>query len=158
MPHAGDQLWVNVNGSVYVYFDGSAWVEKKVVAFDASTNTPTFASSGDSPFSLQLARDYYLNDNGASYVVRRTGATTYDVEIERQAVANPVNAAQFVAAGTFFMRQWGGDTATTFRFVTDPASPSFLKLVYRSRARRTPRPAPWRARRSRARSGAWWRG
>jgi len=130
VPSLNDQLWAGINDSIYVYFNGTGWQRKKVVAFDSNTFTPTFDPAGDQPYTLELNREYYINNNGGGYVVKRTGASTYDVKIERQTVGNPVNAAAFAPAGTLFKRPWGGDASTTFRFVTDSASPAFLKLVY----------------------------
>ena len=134
VPASNDQIWVNVSGSVYISFDGASWVQKTLVSFDQSTWTPTFAPaiSGDHPYTLELGREYYINNPGANYVVKRTGASAYDVKIELQSVANPVNAATFVPAGTTFQQQFGGTGGSTFQFVTDAASPSFLKLVYLS--------------------------
>ncbi|BDG10185.1 hypothetical protein [Anaeromyxobacter paludicola] len=131
-PTAGAQLWVNVSGSIYISFDGTSWVQKTLVSFDPSTYTPTFApaATGDHPYVLELGREYYINNPGANYVVKRTAAATYDVRIELQSVANPVNAATFVPAGTTFQQQMGGTSGSTFQFVTDAASPSFMKLVY----------------------------
>ncbi len=130
-PVAGGNLWVNVGGSVYISFDGTGWVQKKLIAFDQTTYTPTFAGADqDVPYVLEIDREYYINNPGANYIVKMTAPGTYDVKIELQSVANPVNASTFVPANTTFTQQWGGQNPSTFRFVTDPNDPNFLKLVY----------------------------
>ncbi len=135
-PVDGDQVWVNINGSIYIGFNGASWVRKAVVSFDPDTRTPTFDPAGDLPYQLDQGREYYINNPGANYVVKYTGTdpsspSSYDVKIELQSVANPINASAFVPAGTVFKPQWGG-TATTYAFVTDPSNPDrFLKLVYK---------------------------
>ncbi|HEY7725249.1 MAG TPA: hypothetical protein VH880_07940 [Anaeromyxobacteraceae bacterium] len=127
---AGDHLWVNVNGSIFIAFDGTGWVQKKVVAFDPQSGQPTFDPGGDVPYLPDLGREYYVNTLGTNYVVKRTGADTYEVQIELQAAANPANAKSLVPDGAEFRPQWGGD-GSTYAFVTDPGS-SFLKLVYKT--------------------------
>jgi hypothetical protein len=125
----GQSIWVNIGGSVYITYDGAGWIEKTMVAFDQETWTPTFADGG-SAYQLELDREYYINNPGSNYVVKRTGANSYDVQIELQSVANPVNATSFVPAGTVFKPQWGG--GSTYEFVTDSQSPKYLKLVYKT--------------------------
>jgi hypothetical protein len=123
-------MWVNVGGSIYIQFNGTKWVQKKLVSFDDSTCTPTFDTSpgADVDYALEPGREYYVNNPGANYVVQRT-ESGYQVQIELQSVANPVNYQAFLPAGATFKPQWAGN-GTTYAFVTDPASPSFLKLVY----------------------------
>ena len=129
---AGSQLWVNVGGSIFVSYDGQGWVRKAVASFDDQTWTPTFVPGGDVPYELQPGREYYFNNSGTSYIAKLDGGIT-TVQLEIQAVANPRNAPTFVPAGTTFTQQWCGMTAcATFEFVTDPASPKFMKLVYKS--------------------------
>ena len=129
-PQPPPQLWVNVNGSVYITYDGASWVQKTVLSFDEETWTPTFEPDGDLPYSLELGREYYINNPGANYIVKRTGETTYDVQIELQSVANPLNIATFVPDGTIFKEQWGGEGQSTYRFETSASSPNYMKLVY----------------------------
>ncbi len=129
-PQEDDQIWVNINGSIYITFDGAAWKQKKVLSFDQDTWTPTFDPDGDRDYTLEQGREYYINNPGANYIVKLTGPGTYDVKIELQSVANPVNATTFVPVGTVFKPQWGGMT-TTYKFVTDPGD-NFLKLVYKT--------------------------
>ena len=135
-PAANDRLWVNVGGSVYLEYKGAGteWVQKKVTAFDERTWTPTFDGAGDQPFVLDLNRQYYINKRGGNYVVTRTGSGIYDVRMELQAAANPVNAGALVSGIASFRPQGynpaqPGDTSS-YRLDTDPASPTFLKLVY----------------------------
>ena len=134
------QLWVNVGGPIYISFNGSTFVRKTVVSFDQQTNTATFDPNGDTAYTLELDREYYINTPGVNYIVKRTGATSYDVKTELQSAANPVNASAFVAANTIFKQQWDQSacvttcpakpTQSTYKFVTDSASPNYLKLVY----------------------------
>lgn len=126
LPNENANLWVNINKPAFVYWNGSAWMKKNLVAFNQNTWTPTFGE-GEEAFSLELNREYYLNSNGSNYVVKNTGSG-YDVRIERQSVANPTNAATFAPAGMVFTRMWG-DTSVSFVFDTSPSSPNFLKLV-----------------------------
>jgi hypothetical protein len=130
-PANDDQLWVNINGSIYISFDGSSWVQKKVISFDEQMHAPTFDPAGDVDYALELDREYYINNQGGNYIVKRTGAGAYDVHIELQSVANPVNALAFVTAGTEFRPQWGG-IGTTYEFVTTSTSDKYLKLVYKT--------------------------
>ncbi|HLG21396.1 MAG TPA: hypothetical protein VI382_01175 [Candidatus Manganitrophaceae bacterium] len=131
-PVTGDQLWVNIGGSIYIEYKGTGatgWVEKKLLNFDERTWTPEFDPAGDVDYTLPLDREYYINNSGANYVVKRTNAGIYDVKIELQTVANPVNASSFLSdPSTRFMVQWGawGDAGqSTYRFDT-----TTLKLVY----------------------------
>jgi hypothetical protein len=127
---AGDQLWVNSGGPIYISFDGSGWVKKKLLSFDQSTWTPTFAdASFDVPFTLELNREYYINNPGANYVVKRTDAG-YQARIEIQSVARPDDPAAFVAGIATFRPQWGdAANVSSYRFET-AAGENFLKLVY----------------------------
>ncbi|MBI3596203.1 MAG: hypothetical protein HY203_03500 [Nitrospirae bacterium] len=134
-PVAGDQLWVNIGGSIYIMYTGTGatgWVQKTLLSFDDSTWTPVFDPTGDVDYTLPLDREYYINNSGANYVVKRT-ASGYDVKIELQTVANPVNATSFLDPNTRFMVQWaawGDGVNSTYRFETSSGSPDFLKLVY----------------------------
>ena len=134
-PALNDSLWVNVNGSIFIEYQGNAtWVQKKVTAFDMQTNTPTFDPDGDTPYSLTTGLQYYINKQGGNYVVTQTGPGAIDVQVEIQTAANPVNvtdpakAAELLGAAATFRPQWG--SGSTFRFDHDPASPTFMKLVY----------------------------
>ncbi len=138
-PDAGNQVWVNIGGSIYIEYKGTGatgWVEKSLVNFDERTWTPEFDPNGDVDYTLPLDREYYINNQGANYVVKKTSdgpPAVYDVKIELQTVANPANAASFLTQGvtTTFKPQWdqnGG--GSVFRLVTDSADANFLKLVY----------------------------
>jgi len=129
-PSDGDQLWVNIGGSIYIEYTGSGWVEKMLSSFDQRTWTPVFDETADQAYTLPLDREYYINNRGANYVVKRTGATTYDAKIEIQTVANPVNAATFLEANTIFKPQWTDSGNSTYQLITDSTDPNFLKLVY----------------------------
>ncbi len=135
-PSPGDQLWVNIGGSIYIAYTGTGttgWVEKKLISFNERTWTPEFDPAGDVAYTLPLNREYYINNQGANYVVERTGTGTYNVKIELQTVANPVNASTFLTSGvtTTFKPQWNDSGNSVYRFVTSPATdPKFLKLVY----------------------------
>jgi hypothetical protein len=123
------QLWINVGGPIYVEFDGSGWVQKTVASFDQSTSTPTFDPSGDVSYTLELNRQYYINNPGGNYVVTSTSSGT-TVQIELQSVANPVDATVLAGANPVFQQAWMGTGGSTFRFVTDATSANFMKLVY----------------------------
>jgi hypothetical protein len=129
-PTDGFDVWVNIGGSTYIEYQGTAgWVEKELVNFNQQTWTPEFGTN-DRSFTLELDREYYINSQGANYVVKRTAASTYEVMIELQTVANPVNYATMLSGVDHFRAQWGDNT---FTFGIDPAdSTTFLKLVYAS--------------------------
>ena len=134
-PSTDDELWVNIGGSIYIEYTGTGstgWVEKALSSFDQRTWTPVFDPTGDTDYTLPLNREYYINTRGANYVVKRTGTDVYDVKIELQSVANPVNATSFVASGTVFKQQWEDTGNSTFEFITDSSSAKFLKLVYKT--------------------------
>ncbi|MBI3803892.1 MAG: hypothetical protein HY282_09040 [Nitrospirae bacterium] len=134
-PTSGDQLNANVGGSIYIAYNGTHWVQKKLLSFDQSTWTPTFADpTADTDYTLDPTREYYINNQGINYVVKVNQAdpSGYTTKIELQSVANPVNAASFVPAGTTFKQQWDNNgNASTFSFDTNSAhTTTFLKLVY----------------------------
>ncbi len=134
-PIAGDQMWINLGGPVYLSYDGTAdhpgFVQKTVVSVDAQTFQATFDPTGDVDYALDPSLEYYFSTPGVNYVVKAAGAG-YDVAVELQSVANPVDASTFVAAGTIFRQQWDGSACSsacgnqsTYRF--DAAA---MKLVY----------------------------
>ena len=131
-PATNDEIWVDIGGSIYIEYTGTGWVEKQLTSFDKRTWTPVFNNAGNKPYTLELNREYYINNSGANYIVKRTGTDLYDVFVEIQTVANPVNAASFVATGTIFKPQWNDASTSTFTFITDKAHPNFLKLVYKT--------------------------
>lgn len=131
VPSKGDQLWVNIGGPIYISFDGTSFVKKTVLTQTQNSFMPTFDPNGDIPYVLDLNFEYYFNTPGVNYVVTRT-AGSYDVKVELQGVANPVNASTFVPAGTIFRQQWDSSncsatcgTQSTYRFDVNT-----MKLVY----------------------------
>jgi hypothetical protein len=138
----GDQLWVNIGGSIYIAYNGTGWVQKKLISFDTRNWQPTFDDSADKPFSPQIGREYYMNANGVNYVVRRvkeTGIneTDYEVRLEIQTTANPKNCnstwgcGKIVPTGTaYFRTPW--DPSVRLELVTDEnsANSDYLMLKY----------------------------
>jgi len=143
-PSNGDSIWANVGGSIYIEYTGvtsataTGWVQKTVTSFDSTTFTPTFDPNGDQQYSLTPNLGYYINNQGANFVVTQTAAgspPTYLVQIELQSVANPVNVGTFVPAGTIFMPDWatwGDTTVSTYTFDTTAADSNYLNLLYRT--------------------------
>lgn len=140
-PADGDSMYVDIGGSIYISYTGefsgqtttTGWVQKTLQSFDEQTWTPTFASGGDTPFTPEMGRDYYINNQGANFVVKRTGtadaASSYEVNIELQTAANPVNFSSILPTGTSYLRTpWRPEVR--FTLDTDPSSSNFLKLVY----------------------------
>jgi hypothetical protein len=128
-PNHQEQIWANVGGSIYIEYNGPAWVEKELVSFDNRTWTPEFGTN-DKTYTLPLNEELYINSKGTNYIVKRTGSSTYDVKLEIQTVANPVNASTFVSSGTVFKSPWNPDNDSTFTFDTDSNSSTFMKLKY----------------------------
>ena len=132
-PSNGNNLWINIGGSIYIEYTGSGWVQKNLVSFDQETWTPTF-DSNDSPFDPELGREYYINNKGASFVVKRVDstdidATDYEVMIELQSAANPKNVASILPASTSYLATpWRPEVKFTLE--TNAASQNFLKLIY----------------------------
>jgi hypothetical protein len=113
VPSAGDQLWVNIGGPLYISFDGTSFLRKTVLSQNQNNFMPNFDPSGDVPYTLDLNFEYYFNTPGVNYVVKRTDASTYDVKVELQSVANPNNAGTFVPTGTVFRQQWDSSACST---------------------------------------------
>lgn len=135
VPAASDRLWVDIGGSVFIQYTGAnGWVAKKVLSFNEQTWTPVFDPAGDQPFPLELNFQYYINKQGGNYLVTRTGTAVYDVKIELQTPANPVNAATLLGSVATFRPQGANPqnpgATSTYRFDTTPGSPTFLKLLY----------------------------
>ena len=125
------QLWAWVSGSVYVEWTGSAWVEKEVVFWNEQHWMPEFGPN-DKPYKLPEGRELYINLHGTNYVVRKESGIT-SVKVELQTAANPANVVvngSLSALNTYSFREpWAGNNST-YAFDTDPASDTFLMLVY----------------------------
>jgi hypothetical protein len=128
---AGQVLWVNIGGPVYISYDGALWLKKQLQSFDTSTWTPTFAPAEfDQPYALQADREYYFNNSGTNYVVSLVNGLP-EVQLEMQSVAHPWDAAAFVPAGTVFRQKYFGQGASsTYAIVTDAGSVDFMKLRF----------------------------
>ena len=132
-PNDGDDLWVNIGGSIYIEYTGTGatgWIEKTVTGFDTRTWTPEFADGGND-YTLPEGQELYINSRGTNYIVKRTGTDT-TVKLEIQTVANPLNVSTFLVENTVFKSQWNPDNDSTYTFDTDPDSETFMKLVYKS--------------------------
>jgi hypothetical protein len=115
---------VNLNEMVWISYAGAAgWVQKTVASTDGFGN-PTFDPAGDLPYTLELNREYYLNDRGVNYVVSFDGTST-TARVEQQSVANPRNVTGFLQGVSYFKQAWG--TGTTYSF--DPVT---MALVVRT--------------------------
>ncbi len=141
---SGTQLWVDIGGSIYIQYTGefsgptttTGWVQKTLENFDQRTWTPEFATNGDSAFTPAPGQEYYINSNGANFVVRRKdnsgtiSANSYEVMVELQKTANPNNFSSMLPTGTDYLRTpWRQEVRYTF--VTTTGS-NFLTLQYLS--------------------------
>jgi hypothetical protein len=135
----GDQIGIDIGGSLYIQYTGdfangaTGWVQKKLTAFDQSTWTPTFDANGDVAFDPEQGREYYINSNGVNYAVQRIAAAdaaaSYEVQLELQSTANPVNVASFLPVGTHHLgTPW--QPGLELKLETNSGSANFLKLVY----------------------------
>ena len=116
-PMDGDTLWVNVNGSTYIVYNGEQWVEKVLTGFDEETWTPTFAAAeNDIPFDFPSGREYYINNKGTNFVVKHT-ADGYEVSMEVQNVVRPDNYATVLDGIEYFAYEWDdANDRSTFVF------------------------------------------
>jgi hypothetical protein len=136
VPEDGMDMWLTIGGSLYVEYTGTGetgWVEKEVVGFNTMTWTPEFGEN-DRPYTLPLNKEVYVNMQGANYIVKRTGADTYETKLELQTAVNPSNATTIVASNTVFKDPWNPDGNSTYEFITDPddPNPNYLMLVYKT--------------------------
>lgn len=132
-PNEGDSLFVWIGGSIYVEYQGSGvWKEKEVVGFNTKTWTPEFSETGDKDYTLPLDKELYINMQGATYIVKRTGASAYETKLELQTAANPSNATTVVPANTIFKDQWNPDGSSTYEFITDSGDANYLMLLYKT--------------------------
>ncbi|MFQ5542756.1 MAG: hypothetical protein ACE5FY_00215 [Nitrospiria bacterium] len=145
VPGPQEELWIDISGSIFVQkvdltISNTGWVIKQVASFDQRTHQPIFKDAAlfDKKWPPDPGREYYINNNGDIYILKRTkglnGAPDIDeVWIETQTVANPTNAATLAAANTIFKHQFeplGVGTTSTYQFITDPTHTNYLKLVY----------------------------
>ena len=140
-PADGDSMWVDIGGSIYIQYTGefsgptthTGWVQKALVEFDEETWTPSF-SDNDAEFDPEHGQEYYINASGANFVVKRVGDVggtpqDYEVGIEVQSAANPVNFDDILPPNTDHMRTpWRPEAR--YALVVDAADDNFLKLVY----------------------------
>lgn len=131
----GDRLWVWMGGSTYVKYTGdftsgkTGWVELTLSDFDYQTWTPTFAEQ-TSAFDFPADREYYINNKGVNYVVKRTAknnaAADFEVGMEIQTVVTPGNASTVLAGIDFLAMPWE-DSSSRSSFAFDGTS---LMLEY----------------------------
>lgn len=144
-PIAGSQLGIGIGGSIYIAYTGNfsgnptttGWVQKEVVDFNTRNWQPVFGNT-DTPFSPEMGREYYMNSNGVNYVVKRKSTTEtaddYDVLLEIQKTANPVNCttnnctAIIPATAAYFRTPW--EPSKQYAFVKDPTAANHLLLKY----------------------------
>jgi hypothetical protein len=134
---------VDIGGSIYIQYVGdydgpvttTGWVQKQLESFDEQTWTPSFDPAGDSEFTPEPGRDYYINNRGANFIVKRMDDVTpitagkYEVMVELQTAANPVNYGSILPAGSAYLRApWRPEVRYTLN--TYAASANFLKLIY----------------------------
>jgi hypothetical protein len=127
----GDRLWVNVNGSTYIVYDGdftggkTGWVEKALLSFDQQRWTPVFVEGADTIFAFPADREYYINNQGANFVVRREGTqdlpSDYVVKMEVQNVVRPNNVATVLNGVSYFAYEWE-DPASRSTYAFNPTS------------------------------------
>jgi len=139
-PQDGDNMYIDIGGSVYIQYTGNfsgatGWVQKTVASFNQQNWTVLFDETADTPFSPEQGQEYYINNQGANYIVRRVSALdasgSYEVNSELQSTANPVNYASLLPTGTDHLRTpWRA--GVKFTLVTDSSSANFLKLIYKT--------------------------
>ncbi|MBI3773613.1 MAG: hypothetical protein HY272_13055 [Gammaproteobacteria bacterium] len=141
-PANGDQLMIDIGGSIYIEFNSvaQAWKQKKLLSFDQQTWTPTFDPAGNTNFTPDLGREYYINANGVNYVVKKIAAglpetnANNEVKLELQTTANPRNIKsadpKYIFPPNFhhFASHW--EPKVHFSFDSDPLSSKFMNLVY----------------------------
>lgn len=145
IPSDQDHLQINIGGSLYILYTGTenGWVQKQLVSFDQDTWTPTFDDEADSSFTFEMGREYYINNQGSNYIVRRvddsgTDSTDYEVKTELQSAANPTNITSILPAGTSYLSTpWQPESKYTLG--TDASnSTTFMKLIYAADDPNTP--------------------
>jgi len=139
-PDADDKMYINISGSLYIMYTGNftspntGWVIKEVTAFDNRTWQPTFGEN-DTSFDPARGTEYYLNANGSNYIVKRRDesnppvASDYEVMLELQTAANPVNIGDILPTGTSYLAApWASNIR--YSFVTAPDNANYMKLIY----------------------------
>ncbi len=138
-PSDGDLFNISIDGSTYIMYDGdfsngkTGWVEKGLLNFDEVLWVPVFDPASDRPFSPVRGEEYYINNNGTNFIVRRLAdadaASSYDVKIELQQAANPANVGSFLPPGASYLASpW--DPGKRYQLVTDANSNDFLLLAF----------------------------
>jgi hypothetical protein len=130
-PADEDRLWVSIGGNTYIVYSGiftgdaTGWVEKTLQSFDNRSWTPTFDDNADVAFDFPRDREYYINNKGINFVVRRIGAadaaSSYEAKMEIQSVARPDNSDTVFPSGTsYFAMEWeDASSRSTFSFDAD---------------------------------------
>ncbi len=138
----GEEIWVWISGSTYIEYTGvftggvSGWEEKDLTSFDQQSWTPTFAATNLGQFDFPVGTEYYINNKGVNFVVKRIAGTNaasdYEVSMELQQVARPDNAAGFLTGVSYLASAWeDASTRSTYELEANPASPNYLLLVYK---------------------------
>lgn len=115
----------------YVVFDGARWLHKIVQGTGPETGMVAFDGEGYEPYDFPVGVPLRLTTAWMQYDVTRVDETTYDVRRVVETWAHPSNAGALVPEGVTLTAGTGG---ATYRFDTDPASPTFLELVAASGA------------------------
>ncbi|MCG8382128.1 MAG: hypothetical protein MJA28_07925 [Gammaproteobacteria bacterium] len=142
-PEDSDTLWINIDGSLFIAYTGTEWVQKELESFDEETWTPTFNDSADTPFTLEIGREYYINNQGANYIVRRiddTGSESNDYQVmtELQTAANPKNITSILPLGTDYLAApWQPEVKFTLGQNPEDSG-TFMKLTYANDDPNTP--------------------
>lgn len=132
-PDTFTHLFIYIGGSIYIEYQGqeTGWVEKQLAFFNERDWKPVFVQDGDQPFIIPEDKEFYINSQDINYILFKT-EDEYFVFRERQTVCNPVNADKIVPNGTVFYDPWNPDYNSTYEYVTDPTSPYYLMLVYKT--------------------------
>lgn len=128
-PAEGAVLELNTFGQTYVVYDGSSWTEKMVTGADMFSGEPLFDPDGDRPYTLVDGETFYAPTQSGGYLVTKT-ASGYDVNVEREVVATPINAAGFVPADTILHEADGKPNPSTYTYQMNASAGGFMKLLY----------------------------
>jgi len=133
-------MYINISGSLYIMYTdnftapNTGWVVKEVTGFDDRTWTPTFGSN-DIAFDPDQGTEYYINANGSNYIVKRKAessppvASDYEIFLELQTAANPVNVASILPEGTSYLAApWASNIH--YSLVTESSNSNYMSLVY----------------------------